>query len=99
MLVAISIPIFTTQLEKSREATDAANIRAAYAEVMSDALTNADNDATREVVLKQTQAGWQSSDIKDIGGIDVSGLAVVKGGTVVIKYDADATPQVSIAMK
>ena len=99
VLVAISIPIFTTQLEKSREATDAANIRAAYAEVMSDALTNADNDATREVVLKQTQAGWQSSDIKDIGGIDVSGLAVVKGGTVVIKYDADATPQVSIAMK
>ena len=40
MLVAISIPIFTAQLEKSREATDVANIRAAYAEVMSDALTD-----------------------------------------------------------
>ena len=37
VLVAISIPIFTAQLEKSREATDVANIRAAYAEVMSDA--------------------------------------------------------------
>ena len=35
MLVAISIPIFTSQLEKSRQATDAANIRAAYAEVTS----------------------------------------------------------------
>ena len=99
VLVAISIPIFTTQLEKSREATDAANIRAAYAEVMSDALTNADNDASKEVELKQTQAGWQSTDIKDIGGIDVSSLAVVKNGTVVIKYDADANPQVSITMK
>ena len=32
MLVAISIPIFTSQLEKSREATDLANIRSAYAE-------------------------------------------------------------------
>ena len=35
VLVAISIPIFTSQLEKSREATDLANIRAAYAEVMT----------------------------------------------------------------
>ena len=39
VLVAISIPIFTSQLEKSREAVDAANIRAAYAEIMADALT------------------------------------------------------------
>ena len=33
VLVAISIPIFTSQLEKAREATDLANIRAAYAGV------------------------------------------------------------------
>ena len=45
VLVAISIPIFTTQLEKSRESTDAANIRAAYAEVMSAALSNDGEDA------------------------------------------------------
>ena len=32
VLVAISIPIFTAQLEKSREAVDEATIRAAYAE-------------------------------------------------------------------
>lgn len=31
MLVAIAIPVFTTQLEKSRESTDLANLRAAYA--------------------------------------------------------------------
>lgn len=31
VLVAVSIPIFTAQLEKAREATDVANIRAAYA--------------------------------------------------------------------
>lgn len=31
VLVAIAIPIFTTQLEKSRETTDIANLRAAYA--------------------------------------------------------------------
>lgn len=39
VLVAISIPIFTKQLEKSREATDLANMRAAYAIVSADALT------------------------------------------------------------
>ena len=40
VLVAISIPIFTAQLEKSREATDEANLRAAYAEVSAAALTD-----------------------------------------------------------
>lgn len=39
VLVAVSIPIFSSQLEKAREATDAANIRAAYAELSADALT------------------------------------------------------------
>lgn len=38
VLVAISIPIFTSQLEKSREATDLANVRAAYAHVMAAAI-------------------------------------------------------------
>ena len=34
VLVAISIPIFSKQLEKSRDATSVANIRSAYAEAM-----------------------------------------------------------------
>ena len=42
VLVAISIPIFTAQLEKSREAVDLANLRAAYAEGSVEALTQAD---------------------------------------------------------
>ena len=35
VLVAVSIPIFTRQLEKSREATDRANLRACKAAVVS----------------------------------------------------------------
>ena len=38
VLVAIAIPIFTSQLEKSRESTDAANIRDYYAEISSQLL-------------------------------------------------------------
>ena len=39
-LIFISIPIFTKQIEKSKEAVDLDNIRAAYAEVMSAALND-----------------------------------------------------------
>ncbi len=68
VLVAISIPIFSSQMERSREAVDLANVRAAYAEVMSDALTE-NKDAgstyddgteryTKTVQLKQKVLGW-----------------------------------------
>ena len=36
VLVAISIPIFTTQLHKAEVATDWANVRAYYAEIQAD---------------------------------------------------------------
>lgn len=58
MLVAIAIPIFTTQLEKAREATDAANLRSAYAEVMADALTNETTTKEIKVDQKQTKEDW-----------------------------------------
>ena len=48
VLVAISIPIFTSQLEKAREATDAANIRAAYAELTTEAMTSGSVEAKTE---------------------------------------------------
>ena len=40
VLVAIAIPIFTSQLEKAREATDIANIRDVYAEIAVAMLTD-----------------------------------------------------------
>lgn len=62
VLVAISIPIFTSQLEKSREATDLANIRAAYAEIMASALDNPeDTNLKKEVDMKQVVAGWATT--------------------------------------
>ena len=44
VLVAISIPIFTAQLEKSRDAVTASNVRAAYAEASAAKLTASDGD-------------------------------------------------------
>lgn len=40
ILVAIAIPTFASSLNKARVATDEANIRAGYASVMADVLTN-----------------------------------------------------------
>ena len=59
VLVAIAIPVFTAQLEKSKEATDQANIRSAYAEVMTAALTDvaATHDATLTNVSRTGDAG------------------------------------------
>lgn len=62
MLVAIAIPIFTSQLEKSRESTDIANVRSAYAEIVTNYLTTSGNDAGSMIVeAKQTVSDWQGA--------------------------------------
>lgn len=71
VLVAVAIPIFGSQLEKSREAADLANVRAAYAEVLTEANMGIyDKEVT--VNLKQKQYDWQSADVITIGGISHS---------------------------
>ena len=67
VLVAIAIPIFTGQLEKSREAVDAANIRSQYAEVISDALLDGTSVNGKEkygaVHLKQKKDNWLNKEL------------------------------------
>lgn len=75
VLVAIAIPIFTSQLEKAKEATDAANIRAAYAEVSTEALTDdASSVKPLFVTASQTKPDWQTNSnnaTMEIGGVQV----------------------------
>lgn len=68
VLIAIAIPVFSSQLEKTREATDLTNVRSAYAQVSSEALLG-NSEITVTVDLTQKQADWQSLDPVDIGGI------------------------------
>ena len=91
VLVGIAIPVFTSQLEKAREATDAANIRDAYAEVMTKAISTGE-ESTITVSLTQKKNGWQTTfdfPCEKIGEPKVNGKAVVsyKNGTAVITYD------------
>ena len=80
VLVTISIPIFTSQLEKSREAVDLANIRSAYAECSAEALT-ADTATTyavqKAVDIKQTTSGW-ASDFDEVCGVKKASVPQVK---------------------
>ena len=73
VLVAIAIPVFTNQLEKAREATDAANIRSAYAEVMATALTDTDRaDANGAEVtndVKKTVTDGEAVWYKDVNAV------------------------------
>ena len=97
VLIAVAIPVFASQLEKAREATDLANVRSAYAQVSTEALLG-DSEATVTVNLKQKQADWQSLDPVNIGGIvhyknqgdtdNWKGVAA-PNGTCVVSYKED----------
>lgn len=96
VLVAISIPIFTSQLEKAREATDAANIRSQYAEVMAEAITEGSDvngkDMFSAVDLKQKKDQWQSTGLKEnLEGVyqEIDGEYPKAGGIAWVEYKDD----------
>lgn len=97
VLVAIAIPVFNAQLEKSREAVDAANIRAAYAEVMADAVTGKE-DTQKTVTLKQEDEGWKNSFDFPENLVSTTEQAPKKGGSATLSYNAD-TQKVNINIK
>ena len=104
VLVAIAIPVFTTQLERSREATDLANIRSAYAEAMTDYLAKGANEAVESgaVSIQQKDEAWHidnklnvrvngSETPYTVPNVTVGGKAKVTvstSGTVSVTYSA-----------
>ena len=107
VLVAISIPIFTSQLEKAREATDLANVRSAYAECSAAVLTGAADttnkvsytapsgttpaSASKDVILTQKQTDWQTADADKT---DIAGTKIntlPTSGTVTVTVKGDGT--------
>lgn len=68
VLISVAVPVLSSQLERSREAVDLANVRSAYAQVSTEALLG-NTGVPVTVKLKQKQAGWQSADPVTIGGI------------------------------
>lgn len=106
VLVAISIPIFTAQLEKAREATDLANIRSAYAECSTAVLTSTDGEngvkftaaagdkpasASKDVKLTQKQTKWQTADAETNEIAGTKISTLPDSGTVTVTVKGDGT--------
>lgn len=72
VLVAVSIPIFTSQLEKSRDAVSIANIRAAYAEAQTAILSS--SKAGDECGNATIGTGFDFGKIS--GTVEVTGLNI-----------------------
>lgn len=97
VLIIIAIPVFASQLEKTREAADLANVRSAYAQVSEEVMLG--NPGTIVTVnLTQKEADWQSMDPVNIGGITHSKNqrdtdnwkgTVAPNGTCVVSYEED----------
>ena len=100
VLVAISIPIFTSQLEKSRDAVSVANMRAAYAEAQTLELTaSKTGDKADKATYTAGTDGTSSVTVTGVAiksrkGNDWSGLAAdlpfkKADGTTLIPADKD----------
>lgn len=69
VLVAVSIPLFFGQLERSRESADSERIHAQHAEVMTEALylnssLKYSDIGLEKIPLKQTRDNWQSTSLE-----------------------------------
>lgn len=94
VLVAILAPAYTKYIEKSREATDLANAKSAYNELM---INIAEKEETPEPItfgLKQTISGWQSPLPITVGGASFDGTNTDnwvgtpgRNGTCVVSYE------------
>ena len=79
VLVAIAIPIFSSQLEKSREATDVANVRDIYAEVavgLLDGSLVATNDTMK--VMNSLEAKYTAADASGKSTVVVENFPVAQ---------------------
>ena len=78
VLVAIAIPVFTAQLEKSREAVDLSNIRSYYAEIVPAVLTG-DLDKANSTITIQGMTATSSGAKSDAGAAQDFTVTVALG--------------------
>ena len=102
VLVAIAIPVFTTQLEKSREATDIANVRSAYAILVTNYLADG-TTGSYQVEARQTVGGWQGATGTLVlqttsGESEQTFSAVTASNSYNLNLDLDSSGNVSVTV-
>lgn len=107
ILVAIMLPVFSAQLNKARAAAELANVRAAYSEVVADAMLGDGTDLTalvQSVEIKASKLGealtYDEANVKitpttkdDSGNVTTQGKVTVtyKGYSGSFDIDTDIT--------
>lgn len=98
VLVAVAIPVFTTQLEKAAEATDIANIRSAYAEAVAEILGSNVSEKEITTVKAQSSGAFDKADTSGFQWASKLPTSVTKGSPFKVKVTiaADGTESVAI---
>ncbi len=94
VLVAIAIPVLNSSLEKSRQATDAANIRAAYAQAVTAMMVdNASHGAATTQATMKTNSFNLITEGDTLAGVSFDRLASahVKGCKVKVIVTINST--------
>ena len=99
VLVGISIPIFSAQLEKAKESTDLANFRAAYAECSAEILNNGDGTTGYAKAVTVTQNGPFEKVTATIGDKVIDNkVSFDSGTTVYVKVDANGSVKIETSI-
>ncbi len=102
VLVAIAIPVFTGQLDKSKRATAAANLRAAYAEATAAYLNETDSgnadytDGSNAVKVKNVDIpidlAANSNEAKALSfGVPTGGFTKADNADITFTFNSDGT--------
>ena len=101
VLVAIVIPTVSSATEKAKEAADVANIRAAVAQVTTNALAGGeDASLTADVTMTQENEGFVNTDLKSIGGIAGADFTAISNATAgdIVTITANRTGAITVAI-
>ena len=102
VLVAVAIPVFTAQLEKSREATDVANLRSAYGEAIAKYMDDPENATSAMYKVQQKDTGWAKADIADALPSELkdaaNALKELTSGTFGVKVTSAGSGNVTIEL-
>lgn len=94
VLVAISIPVFGSQLKKAEHATDVANVRAKYAELVADAMMSNNYNAAGKIEIAKSSLESGVATKSTVAAVDGK-ITVTHTGdntlTKEISVDSDVT--------
>ena len=101
VLIAIAIPVLSGQLENAAEATDAANLRAAYATASVKALEEKTTVAAGAVKMTQNdKSSWQSfTNGETIGGQALPITGSGDSATIADEYWVQVDPNGSVTFE